>query len=44
MNYQLVPNSPNGEGESLFLEEGTSMNLVSDEVRLRPDEFEEVEI
>ena len=39
---------PKGEGESLFLEEpmprGTSMNLVSEEVLLRPEELDEVEI
>ena len=41
---------PKGEGESLLaaLEEraatGMSMNLVSEEVRLRPEELEDVEI
>ena len=38
---------PKGEGDSLFILDddiGMSMNLVSEEVLLRPEEFEEVEI
>ena len=35
---------PKGEGDSLFLERGMSMNLVSEEVLLRPEELEEFEI